>query len=181
MLSPAVSGWEVRLLSSNATNVLSCVSFFLFIQLWWLLVVADGLSSCGTRARECAGSVAATLGLGFPTACGTLLPSDQGPTCIPALQGRVLTTGPPLPVAYLLSKQSPTLHLLSSVPLSLPMPLRSSPLSLPASLLKWRNCQKQVMLLERSVAWHHLWGLSTPHPDWGLFDGWSFFLSFFNF
>ena len=69
----------VQLLSSNATNILCCVSFYLFSWLCWVLVAAHGLSSWGTQAWERVGSAVATLGLCFSMACGTLVPltSDQ--------------------------------------------------------------------------------------------------------
>ena len=72
-----------------------CFCFFryLFIWLHWVLVVAHGLQrrglpSCGTRAPQCTGVVALRhLGSQFP---------DQGSNPRPpALEGRLLTTGPP--------------------------------------------------------------------------------------
>ena len=54
-----------------------------------------GLSSCGVRAPEHVGSVAAARGLSCPTACGILVPPPGIEPMSPALEGRFLPTGPP--------------------------------------------------------------------------------------
>ena len=43
----------------------------------------------------CAGSLAVALGLSGPSACGILVPGPGTEPVSPALQGRLLTTGPP--------------------------------------------------------------------------------------
>ena len=54
------------------------------------------LSSCGTQALECAGSVVVVRGLSCPaTAYGILVPRTGIEPVSPALEGRFLTTGPP--------------------------------------------------------------------------------------
>ena len=66
-----------------------------FVEACGLFVAVHGLSSsCGTRASECTGSVAAARGLGCHTACGILVPQPGIEPVSPALEGRFLTTGP---------------------------------------------------------------------------------------
>ena len=71
-------------------------SFLTFILLHQVSVVACRLlSSCGVRAPEPSGSVAATRRLSCPVACGILVPWPGIKPVSPALEGRFLTTGPP--------------------------------------------------------------------------------------
>ena len=73
------------------------------LSLWYTgfsLVVACGLSSCGTwaicgtRVPERMGSVVVARGLGCPAACGILVPRPGIESASPALQGGFLTTRP---------------------------------------------------------------------------------------
>ena len=59
------------------------------------VVAVHRLSSCGTRALECAGSVGAARRLSYPAACGIVVPPPGIEPMSPALEGRFLTTGPP--------------------------------------------------------------------------------------
>ena len=61
-----------------------------------LFVAACGLlSSCGTWAPEHVGSVVVVCGLSCPAACGILVPRPGIEPTSSALEGGVLTTGPP--------------------------------------------------------------------------------------
>ena len=53
------------------------------------------LSSCGTWALECAGSVVAVCTLSRPAACGILVPQPEIEPASPVSEGGFLTTGPP--------------------------------------------------------------------------------------
>ena len=59
------------------------------------VVVARWLSICGAWALEHAGSVVAARWLSCPVACGTLVPPPGIEPASPALEGGLLTTGPP--------------------------------------------------------------------------------------
>ena len=59
------------------------------------VVAVGGLPSCGTWALESAGSVVVAHRLSCPVACGILVPRPGIEPTSPALEGGVLTTGPP--------------------------------------------------------------------------------------
>ena len=72
--------------------------------LCWVFAVACGfffavlhglLSSCGTWAPEHAGSGVVARGLSCPAACGILVSRPGIEPTSPALEGELLTTGPP--------------------------------------------------------------------------------------
>ena len=60
-----------------------------------IFVVSRGLSSCGAWASECMGSVAAACSLSCSMACVTLVSQPRIQPVFSALQGVLLTTGPP--------------------------------------------------------------------------------------
>ena len=65
---------NIHLLYNPVAFMGVCLFIYLFIWLHQVLVVARRLSSCGTQAPECAGSVVAVHGLSCPAACGILVP-----------------------------------------------------------------------------------------------------------
>ena len=73
-------------------------SLLLCIYLWlyWVFVAAHRLlSRCGTWAPECMGSIVRTPRIGWPTACGILVPQPGTEPTSPTLESGFLTTGPP--------------------------------------------------------------------------------------
>ena len=60
---------------------------YLFIWLRRVLVAARGLSSCGARALEHAGSVVVVCGPSCAAACGILVPRPRIKPASPALEG----------------------------------------------------------------------------------------------
>ena len=59
-------------------------------------IVMHGLSKCGAWALEHSGSLTAGHRLSCPEACGILVPQPGIQPTSPALQGRFLTSGPPV-------------------------------------------------------------------------------------
>ena len=75
---------------------LRCSMQDLFVAVHGLFIAVHGLlSSCGTWAPECAGSVVAERRLSCPMACGILVPRPGIEPESVALVGGFLTTGPP--------------------------------------------------------------------------------------
>ena len=81
----------LSLLSSSIVPVRSSLQ-----RAGFSLVVARGfsLSSCGTWAPGCLGSVVVAYGLSCPSACGILVPQPGIELMSPALEGEFFTTGP---------------------------------------------------------------------------------------
>ena len=80
------TGSRARGLSSCGTQAPECAGS---------VVAACGLSSCGVWALEHVGSVVVAHGLSCPAACGILIPQPGIKPASPASEGGFLTTGPP--------------------------------------------------------------------------------------
>ena len=78
-----------------AASGLSCSTRDLLCSTQASLVAVPGLSTCGAWAPEHVGSVVVVCGLSCPVACGILVPQPGIKPASPALEGGLLTTGPP--------------------------------------------------------------------------------------
>ena len=76
--------------------VLVVVWWSLCGSMWALSLRRPGYSSCGTRVPKYAGSAVAGPGLGCPEACGILVYWPGIKPESPVMEGRFLTTGPPV-------------------------------------------------------------------------------------
>ena len=78
-------------------HMISFLNIYLVLAAWVVVVACRIFQNlhCGGRAPECMCSVVVALGLSCPEICGILVPQPGMKPMSPALEGRILTTGPP--------------------------------------------------------------------------------------